>query len=334
MITKERTVNITTYPRARATATALLLLGMTVFAGAPTVSVADTLPPDELNQRIAPDQPIVTEPAVLAAGHVDIGPRFIDGTWTLLIHDDAARANPGSTSVWRYTDQTVLRVTDASRLTVPEDPAYEFIGKPAGSSVHVVPQTQNPDVVWVGWNTQDPEVMQTIDRGVTLSLSHVDGPGDLVAYLQSGNFGAPTPLWDSRQPTLQPVWVDVNTHTHANWVFTEPGIYLATFEISADLIDGSSVSDTQTIRFAVGDATSDEEALSAVPVAAEPAEASAETTDAGESEAAAASASDPLVPILIAAIVVVFLLIVGGIIAVIARGNTAKKRALSARGQA
>jgi surface-anchored protein len=335
---KERTVKTLIPRRAQATAATLLLVGIGVLAGSPGAAIAgaaaDTVPPDVLNQRIAPDQPIVTEPAVLSAGHVDIGPRFIDGEWTLLIHDDAARADPGAPSVWRYPDQTVLRVTDASQLTVPDDPAYEFLGAPAGSPVHVVPQTQNPDVVWVGWNTQDPDVMQTIDRGVTLSLSHVDGPGDLIAYLQSGNFGAPTPLWDSRQPELQPVWVDVNTHTHANWVFTEPGVYLATFEIAADLIDGSTVSDTQSIRFAVGDATSDEEALSAVPLAAAP-EAPSESTEEGadDTEAASATAADPLVPILIGAIVVVALLLVGGVVLVVVRGGSAKKRALDARSQ-
>jgi surface-anchored protein len=59
------------------------------------------------------------------------------------------------------------------------------------------------------------------------------------------------------------VWVDVNTHTHANWVFTEPGVYLAQIKLDAELVDGRTVSDTRELRFAVGTATSTDEAFAA-----------------------------------------------------------------------
>jgi surface-anchored protein len=157
-----------------------------------------------------------------------------------------------------------MSVSDAARLTVPDDPAYAFVGAQVGEPVWVVPQTQNPDVVWVGWNTQDPQVMEAIDRGITLALTGTQGPGVVTTYLQSGSFGEPQVLFDSRIPGAQPVWVDVNTHTHANWVFTAPGVYLLRLEASAELVDGTTVSDTALMRFAVGGATSPQEALAAV----------------------------------------------------------------------
>lgn len=241
----------------------LALVALAAVAAAP--GAAQRANPDEedpaLVQRIDAGQEIAEDRATLSEGHVDVGPRFVDGRWTLMIHDDAARAGGGA-SVWRHAERTVLRVSDAARLTVPDDPLYRFLHSEPGSRVHVVPQTQDPDVVWVGWNTQDPEVMDRLDRGVTMTLTGVEGPGDLVVYLQSGSFSDPEVLWDSAAPP-NPVWVDVNTHTHANWVFSKPGVYLVRVRIDADLLDGIAVSDTRELRFAVGSNTRAADAMTA-----------------------------------------------------------------------
>jgi surface-anchored protein len=249
-----------------------------------------------------------------------------------MIHDDQARADANAVSVWRHPAETVLRVIDAAMLTVPDDPAYSFLGAEPGSPVWVVPQTQNPDAVWLGWNTQDSEVMQTIDRGMTLSLIGVEGPGTLTAYLQSGTFGEPEVLWDSRNPEVQPLWVDVNTHTHANWVFTEPGTYLVALRADADLVDNTSVSDTQYVRFTVGSDTSVDDAFAAAWTrgTSTPALTDEEGT-AGGNPVDATDAADPLVPILLTAIVVTAGALLAGLIVVIARGRSAKRRALDAR---
>jgi len=236
-----------------------------------------------LDQRIDVGQNVATGPAVLSTGHVDIGPVFIDGTWQLMIHDDSV-----DPSVWRSADDVVFEIGDAGRTEAPADPNYSFIGAKAGDPVHVVSQTQQPDVVWIGWNTQAPSVLDRIDRGATLTLLGAQGPGEVSVYLQSGNFSAPEVLWQSSVSERQPLWVDVNTHTHANWVFTEPGIYLLRVEAAADLVNGDTVSDTVDLRVSVGDDTDPTEALSAeftLKVADEPESASApgSTTTAAQS---------------------------------------------------
>lgn len=323
--------------RAARAAAAALLAATTLLAPAAARAADDGGQDPNLDQTLAPDQAIVHGVRVLDAGHVDMGPRFDGGQWRFLVHDDAHRADANATSVWRYPDETVLHVLDAAQLSVPDDPAYSFVGADPGAPVWVVPQTQNPDVVWLGWNTQDPEVMATIDRGVTLSLTGVQGPGTVTMYLQSGSFGEPQVLWDSRVSDPQPVWVDVNTHTHANWVFTQPGVYLLRLQADADLVDGSSVSDTQLIRFAVGTATSPDDALAATWAGGEPS-AGASTPPAGAADDGGASgpstgeqASTPLVPILVGAIALVAVALVAGFAAVAVRGNRAKRRALAAR---
>lgn len=244
----------------------LTLVGAAPAAAEPSDTPSSEPPTSDesgsLEQEIDPDQEIAADEAVLDVGHVDLGPRYVDGEWSLLVHDD----HEAGRSVWRSLDRTVVRVADTAIQESPDDPAYDFLGVPGGTPVHVVPQTQDPEVVWLGWNTQDPEVMDAVDRGVTLSLAAVEGPGDLVVFLQDGGFGEPDPLWDSRTTEPQPLWIDVNTHTHANWVFTEPGSYLVAVTATATLLDGSEESVTGTLRFAVGDATDPATALAAAPI--------------------------------------------------------------------
>jgi surface-anchored protein len=305
-----------TWRRVRAVLLSVLALGLWL----PAVATGQD---SSLEQQIDAAQRIATGRKVLSTGHVDVGPRFVDGRWRLMVHDDAAKAGGGE-SVWRHTDQTVLRVTDDAVLPVPDDPAYAFLPADPGADVYVVPQTQDPDVVWVGWNTQDPEVMETIDRGVTMTLTGVQGPGELVVYLQSGDFAEPQVLWDSTGEP-KPIWVDVNTHTHANWVFTAPGVYLVQVKIEADLVDGSAVADTRELRFAVGSSTSTDDALAvswsgASEAGGAHAAATPSATVGDDGSSAPASA-------LAVAVGVAAVGLAGGLLLVVVRGNRAKRRA-------
>ncbi|WFE54760.1 choice-of-anchor M domain-containing protein [Micromonospora sp. WMMD1155] len=305
--------------RLRTTSAILRCAVATVIVLATTHTPARAEEPTPgLGQSIAADQPLATGRTELATGHVDIGPRYVDNRWTLLIHD-GTQAQP----VWRDPDETLLRISDAALQTVPDDPAYAFLGVDAGKRVYVVPQTQNQNVVWLGWNTQDPRVMQTIDRGVTLTLLGVQGPGNLTTYLQSGNFAAPQPLWRSADSTAQPFWAEVNTHTHANWVFTAPGIYLVAVRASADLVNGETVSATRTLRFAVGDTTSADEAFAAaadIPTAAGPA-------PAGEDRAADDESAGMGTTLLLIALAGAAALLAVGLVLLLLRGRGAKRRA-------
>jgi putative ABC transporter-associated repeat protein len=251
------------------------------LVGSPAVAAPSDPPGAGLSQTLDPGQAEATGRAVLQTGHVDLGPRYRDGKWTIQIHDDSAVP-----PVWRSPADAVLRIRDSARQQVPDDPAYAFLGEKAGTSVYVIPQTQQQDVVWIGWNTQDPGVLKAITRGVTMNLRGVQGPGRVAVYLQAGNLGAPQVLWNSTSVFPQPLWVETNTHTHANWVFTEPGAYLLAVDISADLADGSTVRGEAVLRFAVGDSADPADALTAAftaPLAsgtATPAPASA-TEDSG-----------------------------------------------------
>ena len=273
-------------------ATTLTLLAVALSAS--TASAAPR-PPDDpaLDQSVSADERTDSEPAVVDSGHVDLGPRFVEGTWQVQARDD--RSVP---PVWRDLDATVVHVTDAAVVPAPDSPDFAFLQVEPGTPLYVVPQTQDQDVVWLGWNTQDPEVTQRVDRGATLSLDGVEGPGSVSLFLQEGVTGPPNVLWDSAEPFPQDLWMDVNTHTHANWVFTEPGTYLLDVTVRATLTDGSEASDSSTLRFAVGSATDPTAAVPPVGPAPEehpdasPAPAPAVSTVPGTAPADQAGVSD------------------------------------------
>ena len=227
--------------------------GAATTPGAPATPSADPA----LEQNVAANEPISQTPAVIEAGHVDLGPRLIGGKLTVSLRDDSA-ASP----VWRDPNKTVLRVRDGALIQVPQGEDYKFLAD--SKRVYVLPQTQKTQLVWLGWNTQDPAVTKLIQGGVNMRIEQVKGPGRSWLILQEGTFGKPKVLADSAA-SAQDIWVDTNTHVHANWIFSKPGIYLVKVSFKATGVDGKTYQATTTLRFAVGDATSTTNALKAQP---------------------------------------------------------------------
>ena len=230
--------------------------GATGAATSPGTSATPS-PDPALEQNVAANEPTSQTPAVIEAGHVDLGPRLIGGKLTVSLRDDSA-ASP----VWRDPNKTVLRVRDGALIQVPQGEDYKFLAD--SKRVYVLPQTQKTQLVWLGWNTQDPAVTKLIQGGVNMRIEQVKGPGRSWLILQEGTFGKPKVLADSAA-SAQDIWVDTNTHVHANWIFSKPGIYLVKVSFKATGVDGKTYQATTTLRFAVGDATSTTNALKAQP---------------------------------------------------------------------
>ena len=261
----------------------LIVSALLVIAGAPS-SFADPSTDPDLAQSVSAHEEWRGDASEIAVGHVDLGPRLIDGQWRAGLRHDAETG-----AVWRDPNQTVLRVNDAAIMTAPDSADYPFLADVAGKPVYVVPQTQNPGVVWLGWNTQDPAVTATIDRGLTMRVGPVSGPGRAWLFLQSGTFGKPLLLADSGAAPGD-VWIDSGTHVHANWAFSAPGTYTATVTFLGTTTAGEAVSASTTLRFAVGDAASASESLAA-PAAADSASAGASASSSGAAPAASGAAA-------------------------------------------
>lgn len=175
-------------------------------------------------------------------GHFDVGPILNGGTLTSSVKDD--RTSPA-----RHVSPGALEfvLNDAAKINLPA--GMEDIA-PAGTPVHMIGATQQQGVPWLGWSTQDPELLKQLDGPVTMSLNGFEGPGTMSTFL-SGNFGsAGQKVFDSRSGgSFQ---VPANTHQHSNWVFTAEGRYTVTIGWTARLKNGQQVSSESVLHFTVG----------------------------------------------------------------------------------
>lgn len=209
----------------------------------------------DLAQVVSADEEVAapgTE-ATIDHGHVDLGLLLVDGQAQFLARDDSA-----ATPVWRDPADVVFDLGDNAQLTLPEDKAFSFVGAEPGSQVWVVPQTEQADVPWLGWNTQAPSLEENVERGVTMEFLGHQGPGEFSLFLQNGGFEEPQLLWSTATGAADGFWVDLGTHTHANWVFTEPGIHQVRVRMSGEGAGesaGSDVAAEATLTFAVGAGT-------------------------------------------------------------------------------
>ena len=227
---------------ATLTAAALAFAPVTAWAG-------------DLAQVVSADEEVATPgtEATIDHGHVDLGLLLVDGQAQFLARDDSA-----ATPVWRDPADVVFDVGDNAQLTLPEDKAFSLVGAEPGSQVWVVPQTEQADVPWLGWNTQAPSLTDNVDRGLTMEFLGHQGPGEFSLFLQNGGFEEPQLLWSTATGATDGFWVDLGTHTHANWVFSEPGIHQVRVRMSgqgAGESAGSDVAAEATLTFAVGAGT-------------------------------------------------------------------------------
>lgn len=195
----------------------------------------------------APLTAAATPVVVLEQGHVDaVDVAYEDGTLELHVHDETV-----DPPVERDPADVVLRALPGARTTVPADSAYRFLGR-AGAPVWILPETENPDLLWPGLSTEDIETGVFTGDTVTLTLCHVRGPGALSVFT-TDPLGAPTVLANSGDGTPDRLALATGTHEHVNWGFTRTGTYRATFQATATLADGTRVtSDPATYTFQVG----------------------------------------------------------------------------------
>lgn len=270
-------------------------------------------PAPTATSKVEAGEATATGRTVVADGHVDMGARFVDGAWRIQVRDDTVRP-----SVWRNLPDVVWHAADTARTTVPSDQRFAFLGQP-GAPVWVLPQAQQPGVLWPGWNTQDPQVATTLDREVTWRLHGVAGPGQFVLFL-TGNFGEPQVVFDSAKPTPQETGIEVNTHVHGNWVFTQPGSYLLDVEMSGTTTAGQQVTDRDILRVFVG---AGDPATAFAAATSPPASSPAPSTAGAVPRADTGAGQSTVVwPWLAAGAAVVLALVVGGVLVRRRRGRT------------
>ncbi|WP_272878580.1 TIGR03773 family transporter-associated surface protein [Rothia nasimurium] len=176
------------------------------------------------------------------SGHFDFGAVLSGGNLSAQIKDD--RTSPAA---WKQPGALTFVLGDGAKTTMPGGMGHIA---PAGAEVYLIGATQQATVPWVGWNTQNPELVAQASGPATLTLTDLQGPGRLSVFL-SGNFGsAGTTVFNGVGDSFS---VPLNTHQHANWVFTAPGVYSATLTWTVPLKSGGQATASGTLNFEVGD---------------------------------------------------------------------------------
>ncbi|MDR7277539.1 choice-of-anchor M domain-containing protein [Catenuloplanes atrovinosus] len=202
-------------------------------------------------------------PVVLAQGHTDaIDVHYADGRLELRVNDDTV-----SPPVPRAVGDVTFQVLPGARTEVPDLPAFAFLGAP-GTPIWMLPQVQDPALLWPGWNTTALAPGTFRGDGVRLSLVGVDGPGAVTVF-DTSSLGEPNIRFRSTDGLPDSIDVPVHTHAHASWVFGATGRYTLTFQVDATLADGTALSTGPVpYRFVVGDAAEEPVSLSISGLAA------------------------------------------------------------------
>jgi surface-anchored protein len=187
---------------------------------------------------------------VLDHGHVD--------AFTLTWHDNALdlllREDVTGSHVPHAPEDVLLAVTPESALQLPDPvpPSLSFLGQP-GDTVHYLPQTQDPNLIWPGWSTEQVPAGVFTDP-LRIQVTDVTGPGEVFLW-QTGSFGQSVSVLGGGFQLPGTISANAGVHAHANWAFTEEGTYTFTVAAGGDLAGGgTATSAPRTYTVQVGDA--------------------------------------------------------------------------------
>jgi len=178
----------------------------------------------------------------LATGHADVGIGY-EGGFDLHVHD-------GENDI-EYSPADALLVVGSQSLQFSTGGSFAFLG-PVGTPVWVLPQAENPDLLFLGLGTEEL-IPSEWTGNITLTLTSVSGPGQF--YLWTVNpFGTPSVQMDSANGVSA---ADNTTqlpgsHGHYNWGFSALGTYGISFEASGlHVADGPQNSGPVVYHFEV-----------------------------------------------------------------------------------
>ncbi|HVY72036.1 MAG TPA: choice-of-anchor M domain-containing protein, partial [Verrucomicrobiae bacterium] len=182
------------------------------------------------------------QPAVLSSGHTDLALEYADGGWNLHVGSDATGEEFAASNV-------VLRVKAAARAPVPADPKFNFLGA-AGTTVWLLPQTQNEDLLYLGYGGDDLPDGVFAGNQVRVTLKSVDGPGDFFSY-KTDTFGNPVVYFNTRDgiTTNDTITVQAGGDAHLNWAFTAAGTYTVVLEASGTLVAGNTPTSSGPVAY-------------------------------------------------------------------------------------
>lgn len=214
---------------------------------------------------------------VLVDPHVDLSINFrgsLIGTgtnpWRLTARDEDGKQEYGGQREGFADPLTViLHVPASAQFEVPDDPAYNFLG-PAGAPIWVLPQVQEPGLLFLGFSTENKTSQSNwvahnvspdhlvrgiapgtfLNNQITLRLESFSGPGDFSVFT-TDSFGMPVIAFrtDDGLSSADSRTFTPSNHVHFNWSFSEPGTYIIGLRASGTLAGGGDVSSSDITYF-------------------------------------------------------------------------------------
>jgi surface-anchored protein len=173
---------------------------------------------------------------LLTTEHVDIGLAFESGAWDLHLHDE-------TNEVEYAPDEALLFVGPQGKTLQPAGAEWDFLGAGAGGDVWILPQSNNPELLFLGLGTEEIEPGTFEGDTISLSLKAVRGPGQFSLY-STDAFGVPAVAMASSDGITagDSITLMAASHVHQNFGFTAIGGYGIDFEATATLPGGEVVS--------------------------------------------------------------------------------------------
>ncbi|REK17413.1 MAG: hypothetical protein DWQ37_06390 [Planctomycetota bacterium] len=202
--------------------------------------------------------------------HADLGFDYIGGQWE--VSSEIGSNNPADPAVDYAPDQTLHYVHPGALTSRPGGAQWDFLGVPAGQQLYILPQNQNPNLLYLGtaseetpigtfapYTETDPRVTQIAPFAwQTIQVVAKRGPGEFSMW-QSGQFGAPTVFVSTAEGGLtssDKFFLIEGGHVHYNYGFTQPGFYEIDMQASGYLGPGQTnqtSSAVNTFYFSVDD---------------------------------------------------------------------------------
>ncbi len=194
--------------------------------------------------------------AVYSLGHGDVRFHFSGNALYQRVHIDPQSIVDGvevgnAPDGVEYLPIEVTTLVPQPSFPRPQGAEWDFIGNSPGDPVWYIPDSQEFDRPWLGVSTQ---ALRPADWTIfSLRLKEVISPPG--GHFSLSTYGAFTivPVFSTLDgidaaDQFQPI---LGSHAHYSWMFTKPGTYDITLEVSGQHETAGSLSSLATYRFEV-----------------------------------------------------------------------------------
>jgi surface-anchored protein len=184
------------------------------------------------------------DPIVFTNQHIDIDLRFEGRALEIGWHDE-------TNGVEYAAGEALVPIPPGAIVLRPAGSQFNFLGFGAGQPVRVLPQINNPALVWLGFGSEEIDPAD-FTGDLTVELVAVRGPGAASSWATDA-LGNPQVLFASGDGITgaDSFLVPTGSHQHFNFAFTAAGLYELDFRVSGTLASTGQFiqSDATTLVF-------------------------------------------------------------------------------------